>query len=147
MPFKRNQAADVGNIGGHNQRIAFFGKIVERGYVLFRNLQIDRIRPALGLKGGGNLTDGFGIGFGNKAQGFRFAFGAVDAGDFLGIGRIDRSLSLAFGLLDFGFTLTTGKVDLFDFTAFGFGNTGAFFAFGGNLCLHCAKDFLRQPNP
>lgn len=81
----RNQAADVGNIGGHNQRIAFFGKIVERSDVLFRNLQIDRIRTALGLKGGGNLTDGFGIGFGNKAQGFRFTFGAVDAGDFLGI--------------------------------------------------------------
>ena len=81
----RNQATNVGNIGRHNQRIAFFGKIVERGDVLFRNLQIDRIRTALCLKGGGYLTDGFGIGFGNKAQGFRFAFGAVDAGDFLGI--------------------------------------------------------------
>ena len=77
----RNQATNVGNIGRHNQRIAFFGKIVERGDVLFRNLQIDRIRTALCLKGGGYLTDGFG----NKAQGFRFAFGAVDAGDFLGI--------------------------------------------------------------
>ena len=80
----------------------------------------------------------------HQFQGFGFALGAVDAGHFFALRGVDGGLGFTFGFFDFGFTLARSKVDLLDFQAFGLGDAGAFFAFGGDLRLHGAQDFLRR---
>jgi hypothetical protein len=42
-----DQAADVGNVGRHNQRVAFFSQIAEGGNVLLGNFQVNSFSTGL----------------------------------------------------------------------------------------------------
>ncbi len=67
IPFDRvhgqsQHGCDIGQVGRHDQRVAFLRDVAELGDVLFGNAQLHRQRSAGRFNRAGNLPDAFGRG-------------------------------------------------------------------------------------